>query len=123
MDTFITVATFQYPHEAHVLQSTLEAEGIKVFLKDEFTVQVDPFLSNAVGGVKLQVHKADAERAIELLKDIKVTENNSFENDEADSPSILPEKFQKDEPTSKIKPSTIVLLVAIVIILFYYFLY
>ncbi len=44
----------------------LEAEAIECFVKDEFT---DPFVSNAIGGVKLQVREQDCARAIQILKD------------------------------------------------------
>lgn len=70
MDNFITVASFTYPHEAAVLKGRLESEGIECFLRDELTVQVYNFYSNALGGVKLQVHKNDAESVYYLLKDL-----------------------------------------------------
>ncbi|WP_176223822.1 putative signal transducing protein [Marivirga sericea] len=72
MDQFITIATFQYPHEAHIIQSKLEAADIKVFLKDELTVQSHNFLSNAVGGIKLQVRAADVPLAVALLREMGV---------------------------------------------------
>lgn len=68
MDPFITVATFQYPHEAYVIQSKLESEGIIVFLKDELTIQAQNFLSNAAGGVKLQIQASDLEAALPILE-------------------------------------------------------
>lgn len=68
MNDFVTLAVFQYPHEAHVLQSRLESEGITVFLKDELTVQSHNFLSQAVGGIKLQVPKQDCEKAKEIVE-------------------------------------------------------
>lgn len=68
----ITVAIFQYPHQAHMIQSKLEAEGITVFLKDELTVQSHNFLSNAVGGVKLQLKESELELALPYLKSMGV---------------------------------------------------
>jgi hypothetical protein len=47
----------------------LESEGIEVFLKDENTVQAYNFLSNAVGGVKLQVRESDVFEAIQIMKE------------------------------------------------------
>lgn len=67
MESFVTVKTFTFPHEAHILQGRLESEGIETFLKDELTVQVHPFASNAIGGVKLQVKKEDYDKALEIL--------------------------------------------------------
>ena len=66
---FITIKTFTYPHEAAVLFSKLESEGIECFLKDELTTQINPFYSNAIGGVKLQVRVNDFERASQILTD------------------------------------------------------
>lgn len=60
----ISVAIFQYPHQAHIVQSKLEAEGIIVFLKDELKVQSHNFLSNVLGGVKLQLKESELEHAL-----------------------------------------------------------
>ena len=67
MHSLVTVKTFTYVHEAAVAKSLLTSEGIFCFLKDELTIQAQPFYSNALGGVKLQVGEADAAAAIELL--------------------------------------------------------
>jgi ABC-type uncharacterized transport system permease subunit len=63
-------------------QSKLEAEGIIVFLKDELTVQSHNFLSNAVGGVKLQVLVSDIDEAQMILESIgiKIPDNNQEES-------------------------------------------
>jgi hypothetical protein len=66
-DDFITVATFWNPAEAHVVRSRLEAEGIRAYLADEMTVTMDWLLSNAIGGIKLQVAEKDAARALRVL--------------------------------------------------------
>ena len=50
------------------MQSYLTAEDIYSFLKDEHSVVMQPYLANAMGGVKLQVREADVERAIEVLE-------------------------------------------------------
>jgi len=78
MNNFITIATFEYPHEVAIIKSKLEFEGIKVFLKDELTIQTDNFLSNAIGGVKLQVLEKDINKAKEILKlfNVNVYQNN-----------------------------------------------
>ena len=47
-DTFITVRTFTYSHEAAIIHALLESEGIGCYLKDELTAQVNPFYSNAI---------------------------------------------------------------------------
>ncbi len=65
----ITVRTFQNYFSAHIVLTKLRDAGINCFLKDEFTVTVDPILSNAVGGIKLVVVKEHANEAINLLKE------------------------------------------------------
>ncbi|MGB1039579.1 MAG: DUF2007 domain-containing protein [Flavobacteriales bacterium] len=64
---FKTIHTVTYPSEAHVIKLQLETEGIDVFLKDELTVQTDNFISNAIGGVKIQVPEEDYETAGSIL--------------------------------------------------------
>lgn len=71
MTEFKTIKTFEYPHEAQITKNKLESEGVYVFLKDEYTVQTDNFLSNAIGGVKLQVLEKDVEKSKEILKIFK----------------------------------------------------
>jgi len=60
----------------------LESEGIEVFLRDDFTVTVDPFLSNAIGGIKLQVKSSQAEEALKILKDIDLNSDRPEVEDE-----------------------------------------
>jgi hypothetical protein len=58
-----------FPSEAYVLKSSLESEGINCYLKNELIVQTDPFNSNAVGGVQLQVQTSQIEEALLILKE------------------------------------------------------
>jgi DNA-directed RNA polymerase subunit RPC12/RpoP len=52
---------------ASIILARLDEEGIQCYLKDEYTVTIDPILTNAVGGIKLMVEPTDFERAKELL--------------------------------------------------------
>ena len=67
---FKKVAVFQYPSEAHIFEGKLEAHGIEVFMRDHNTINSDPMISNAVGGVKLFVKNEDYDRATALLGEI-----------------------------------------------------
>ena len=51
-----------------IVKGRLEADGIQCFALDEYTIQAKPGLSDAYGGVKLQVREEDAEKAIQILK-------------------------------------------------------
>jgi hypothetical protein len=61
------VATFSNSDEANLLRAHLEGSGIAVFVRDDLTVSVDWGLSNAVGGVKVEVPDEDYNSAVELL--------------------------------------------------------
>jgi len=65
---FVTIRTFQNYFTAHIMLAKFRDAGIECFLKDEFTVTVDPILSNAIGGIKLVVKKEEAEEANLLLQ-------------------------------------------------------
>ncbi|MEL6812350.1 MAG: DUF2007 domain-containing protein [Bacteroidota bacterium] len=69
-ETFITVAKFTYSSEATIVKGRLESEGIPVFMTDHVTIDTDPLVSNAIGGVKLKVYATDEEKAREVLSSI-----------------------------------------------------
>ncbi|MEN8815982.1 MAG: hypothetical protein ABF274_03795 [Nonlabens sp.] len=68
MSKFRTVAVFAYPAEAVVVKGKLESENVQVYLKDEFSVAADPFATNAIGGVKMQVYKEDFIKAMGIIE-------------------------------------------------------
>jgi hypothetical protein len=67
MDELVTVASFPDVAEAELAKERLELEGIRAFVIDAQTAGVMPFLTNAIGGVRVQVEPQDAERAKEIL--------------------------------------------------------
>lgn len=64
MNKLITIATFNYGHELQVLKTILESEGIECFTKDENTINTDPLVTFAIGGVKLLVEKDNLRQAL-----------------------------------------------------------
>ncbi len=68
--TFTTIAQFPYSSEAQIIKGRLEAEGIQVFMQDNFTIDTDPLVSQAIGGVKLKVLTQDALKARHILASI-----------------------------------------------------
>ncbi|GAA3600356.1 DUF2007 domain-containing protein [Flavivirga amylovorans] len=70
-DRFKTIARFQYSSEAQIIKGRLEAEGIEVFLSDNLTIDTDPLVSNAIGGVKLKVLSRQALKAQHILDSIE----------------------------------------------------
>ena len=77
-NAFVTIAKYQYSSEAQIAKGRLEADGIDVFLADNLTIDTDPLVSNAIGGVKLKVYSQDERAARDILKSIKVY---SLDND------------------------------------------
>jgi len=67
---FELLTEFQYSSEAFICKGKLESSGIPVFMRDQHTVDTNPMLSNAVGGVKLYVRTEDYNKAKEILSEI-----------------------------------------------------
>ena len=67
---FHKIANYQYTSEAYLFKGKLESEGIEVFLQNENTINTDPLLSNALGGVKLFVKSEDVMKAKQILDSI-----------------------------------------------------
>ena len=63
-----TVAIFDKPWLANLAAARLQESGIRAFVEDEHTVQMDALLTNAIGGIKVQVADDDVESARRLLQ-------------------------------------------------------
>lgn len=70
-EKFYLLAAFEYAADVQIIKGKLESEGIPVFLKDENTLNTDPLISNAIGGVKLQVYTRDKERALKIYNQVR----------------------------------------------------
>lgn len=64
---FVYICSFDNYVSTHIAMGRLRDEYINCYLKDEYTVTIDPLLANAVGGIKLMVAAAQLERARDLL--------------------------------------------------------
>jgi len=67
METAI-IRTFDNYFLANILLTKLRHAGLECYLKDEYTVTIDPLLSNAIGGIKLIVKKVDEPKARRMLQ-------------------------------------------------------
>ncbi|MDJ0792746.1 MAG: DUF2007 domain-containing protein [Woeseiaceae bacterium] len=65
-----TVDRYFHPTEAHIAAGKLEAEGIPVFLLGINHASANWLLSNALGGIRLQVPEDFVEDAKQLLAEI-----------------------------------------------------
>lgn len=68
---FVQVRSYDNYVTANLTLQRLEAEGIRGYLKDEYTVTIDPILSNAVGGIKLMVLDSQVARSLDLLEEFE----------------------------------------------------
>ena len=75
------LAVFEYSTEAHVTKSRLDADGFGTMLMDEKTIDSDPLISNAIGGVKLLVHQNDFKEAAKIYNEIRAYQKDQNEND------------------------------------------
>ena len=71
-EKFTLLRRFQYSSEAIIFQGKLESQGIEVFLRDQVTIDSNPFYSNALGGIKLFVKTEEYEKANEVLNDVSL---------------------------------------------------
>jgi hypothetical protein len=65
---FIHLRSFDNYVNANIQLGMLMEEGINCHLQDEYTITIDPLLSNAIGGMKLMVCESQASRALHLLE-------------------------------------------------------
>lgn len=63
----VVLKTYDVPQLAHLDKAKLADEGIKSFIQDENIVTAGPYLSNAVGYIKLLVLEQDVAKAREIL--------------------------------------------------------
>ncbi len=65
----VTVATFYLPNEAYMARNLLTEARITSIVADDDVISTITALSNAIGGVKLQVMERDAAQAAAILDD------------------------------------------------------
>ena len=80
IDNYTILETFPYSTEAQIVKSKLEAEGIHVMLMDEKTIDSDPLISQAIGGVKLLVHNDQITEGLKIYNRIRVYEKDEHGN-------------------------------------------
>jgi hypothetical protein len=76
-DNYKILALFEYSSEAYVTKSKLDSKQLKTMLMDEATIDSDPLISGAIGGVKLLVHKDDFDKAVEIYTEIRTYQKDA----------------------------------------------
>lgn len=74
----VILQTFDNYFSANLQLTRLRAAGVECYLKDEYTVTIDPLLSNAIGGIKLMVRKSEEQNVRKLLKEMNAESNNQL---------------------------------------------
>lgn len=82
---FYTLGAFEYVADVQIIKAKLESEGIQVFLRDENTLNTDPLISTAIGGVKIQVYTSDKDKAIGIYNAIR-----PYATDHSGNPIVCP---------------------------------
>jgi len=81
---WVFLRSFVWPHEYYTLQAFLESNGVRVSFRDELIINIDPFLSNALGGIKMYVAEEDYDLAIVLSEEFyekRLNDNKDAEED------------------------------------------
>ncbi|TCO08032.1 hypothetical protein [Natronoflexus pectinivorans] len=97
----IQLTSFTFPHEAQQAVSYLAANEIFCTLKDEMTVTVHPFYSNAIGGVKIMVTPLDFEKGKQLLIQGGYIQENSMKTEMKKFPTDTKCPFCQSENIDK----------------------
>ncbi len=77
MEELTTIRTFNNPLDFEMVKSYLESCGIECYGRDEIINRA--YISNANGGVKLQVRPEQAEEAVQLLLEKGYLKPEDFE--------------------------------------------
>lgn len=75
MENYKTIAIFTFPSEYVVLKLLFDQEEIRYVFLHETMIGVLPFHSNAFGGIRLQVHQNDVEKAKEIMSQLNNPSN------------------------------------------------
>ncbi len=75
MENFETIAIYTYPSDYAVLRLLLEHHEIQHVFQNETMISVVPFHSNAIGGIRLKVHKNDIPKAMEIITNLNDSSN------------------------------------------------
>ncbi|MGF1674295.1 MAG: hypothetical protein ACFCUV_11520 [Rivularia sp. (in: cyanobacteria)] len=93
-DELVTIATFTNSIEASLAEQQLKAARIRCILADEATTNFAWHLSVAVGWIKLKVHRADINNAIDILTATNIP-FQAFDDDTDD------DEFEKISPADQ----------------------
>jgi len=95
---FKQIASFDNFMLANMTLGLLEENYINCHLVNEYSVTIDPILSNSAGGIRLEVEESQVERAMDLIKDAEATYLNDIVCPYCHQPGLYAEeKINKPE--------------------------
>ena len=108
-DRLVTVATFWSSGEANLAKNRIEEAGLRVVITDDMTTGMDWLLTNAIGGIKLQVMEHDAEAALAALEGNEPATSPATGDDREEAHQSNADEYgdaspEEDEP--ELAPST-----------------
>jgi hypothetical protein len=103
---FVPVKSFDSYVEANILKGRLEQENIVCHLTNEYSVTINPVLTNSVGGIQLCVSSVQLERCMDLLRSYDHCERSC---PECESTEIIETKVQA-QPQSFVEKALVFLL-------------
>lgn len=74
----VILQTFDNYFTANIQLTRLRAAGVECYLKDEYVVTIDPFLSNAIGGIKLMIRKDEEYKVRKLLREMNASSDDKL---------------------------------------------
>ncbi|HKJ46558.1 MAG TPA: DUF2007 domain-containing protein [Balneolales bacterium] len=101
---FITIASYSMAHQAHLLKSKLESEGIPCILADEFTITMNWFYANALGGIKVQIPYEFYDDALKIIdedlsEEVQMLSDEEFDDLSSDDSTEHEESFEIEAGT------------------------
>lgn len=76
--SLVVLQRFDNYFYANITCNMLQHAGIECYIRDENTILSDPLLSNAIGGIKLEINEAQVDEAREIIKQAEAAYLNEF---------------------------------------------
>jgi hypothetical protein len=76
--SLVVLERFDNYFYANITCNMLQHAGIECYIRDENTILADPLLSNAIGGIKLEVDETKVNEAREIMKDAEAAYLNDL---------------------------------------------
>ena len=116
------IASYSFPHQAHIAKASLDAANIPCFIANEYTINMQWLYSNAMGGVSLSVPSAFKEEAIEIInRDYSDAVEKEFEVLEEEEKNSCPDCGSEQlEPYTIGKKSAFIVFLLLGFPLFFY---